>query len=93
MVFVLPEALTPETAPVPTNPRVSLGTIPPRRVAVVRYSGSMSRGAGSGETRLRDWIARKDLTPTGPAEVAGYNPPWTLPPYRRNEVLIPVEAE
>jgi hypothetical protein len=93
MVFVLPDAMTLETAPVPTDPGVSLDTIPPRRVAVVRYSGSMDKGAPAEEARLRDWIERKDLTPTGPTEVAGYNPPWTLPPYRRNEVLIPVETE
>lgn len=93
MVFILPDAMTLETAPVPTDPGVSLDTIPPRRVAVVRYSGSMSGGAEAEEARLRDWIGRKDLTPAGPAEVAGYNPPWTLPPYRRNEVLIPVDAD
>ena len=81
MVFVLPEDMTPQTAPVPTDPRVSLATIPPRRVAVVRYSGFLSRKASREEARLRDWLARKGLRPTGPAEIAGYNPPWTLPPF------------
>lgn len=91
MIFVLPDGLTPQTAPVPTDPRVTLATIPPRRVAVVRYSGFLTRRATTEEARLREWISRKGLRSTGPAEVAGYNPPWTLPPYRRNEVLIPVE--
>lgn len=93
MVFVLPDEMTLQTAPVPTNLRVSLATIPPRRVAVVRYSGFLSRRAPTEEARLRDWLASKGLTPTGPAEIAGYNPPWTLPPFRRNEVLIPVESD
>ncbi len=93
MLFVLPDAMTAQTAPVPADPRVSLATIPPRRVAVVRYSGSMRGSVSAEEARLRNWMARKDLTPAGPAEVAGYNPPWTLPPYRRNEVLIPVEKD
>jgi hypothetical protein len=93
MIFVLPEGMTPQTAPVPTDPRVSIATIPPRRVAVVRYSGVLNRRASTEEDRLRDWLARKGLTPTGPAEIAGYNPPWTLPPFRRNEVLIPVESD
>ena len=93
MVFVLPDDMTPQTAPVPTDPAVSLATIPPRRVAVVRYSGFLSRRASTEEARLRDWLARKGLRATGPAEVAGYNPPWTLPPLRRNEVLIPVETD
>lgn len=93
MIFVLPEGLTPQTAPVPSDARVSLTTIPPRRVAVVRYSGFLTRRVLIEEARLRDWLARKDLRATGPAEIAGYNPPWTLPPYRRNEVLIPVERD
>lgn len=90
MAFILPEKFTQETAPVPTDPQVQLATVAPRRVAVVRYSGSMSRKAPEQETRLREWVSQKDLTPQGPTEVAGYNPPWTLPAYRRNEVLIPV---
>lgn len=93
MVFVLPDALTLETAPVPTHAGISLATIPPRRVAVVRYSGFMGRRASAEEARLRDWLSLKDLKPTGPVDVAGYNPPWTLPPYRRNEVLIAVEKD
>ncbi len=90
MVFVLSDDLTIETAPLPTDPLVQLSVVPPRRVAVVRYSGSMDGEAGAEEARLRDWMQRNDLKPIGPAEVAGYNPPWTLPPFRRNEILIPI---
>ena len=93
MVFVLTEEFTPETAPLPTDPMVTLGAVPPRRVAVVRYSGSMDERAPAEEAKLRAWIATKGLRAAGPAEVAGYNPPWTLPAYRRNEVLIPVSPE
>ncbi len=91
MAFVLPDALTPESAPTPSDPRVTLATIPPRRVAVARYSGSLNGRAPAEEARLRAWLAAKDFEPVGTAETAGYNPPWTLPPYRRNEVLIPIE--
>ena len=93
MLFVLPAKMTPDAAPAPTDPAVNLDTIPPRRVAVVRYSGFMASNAAAEEARLRDWMAGKSLKPQGAAEVAGYNPPWTLPPLRRNEVLIPVEAK
>jgi hypothetical protein len=93
MVFVLPDAMTLEEAPVPTDPAVTLDIIPARRVAVVRYSGFMARNAAAEEARLRDWLSDKSLTAESPAEVAGYNPPWTLPPWRRNEVLIPVAGD
>ena len=92
MVFVLPAEMTLATAPKPTDSAVTLDTIPPRRVAVVQYAGFMARNAAAEEARLRDWRAAKGLTARGAAEVAGYNPPWTLPPLRRNEVLIPIAA-
>lgn len=90
MIFVLTDEFQPQTAPKPTNPDVTLGTIPPRRVAVATYSGSWRDGAADAETELRAWIAAKGLEPIGAADVAGYNPPWTLPMFRRNEVLIPI---
>ena len=90
MVFVLPDEFTSETAPVPSDPNVRVATIPSRRVAVVSYSGSLDGRAPVEEARLRQWVGIKGLRPIGPAEVAGYNPPWTLPPYRRNEILIPI---
>ncbi|MCR8825850.1 SOUL family heme-binding protein [Pseudosulfitobacter koreensis] len=93
MIFVLPTGMTLDAAPVPTDPAVTLRTIPPRRVAVVRYSGFMARSAATQKARLRDWMAARNLTAQGTAEVAGYNPPWTLPPWRRNEVLIPVTGD
>lgn len=91
MVFILPARFTPETAPLPSDPDVTLASIAPRRVAVIRYSGSLDGNAPAEEARLREWMDARGLEPAGPAEVAGYNPPWTLPSHRRNEVLIPVE--
>ena len=93
MVFVLTDEFTPETAPLPSDPKVTLGAIAPRRVAVVRYAGSMKKRAPAEEAKLRAWIDAKGLRAAGPAEVAGYNPPWTLPAHRRNEVLIPIAFE
>ena len=93
MVFVLPAGMTAETAPVPTEESVRLDTLPARRVAAVRFSGLL-RDANVVEARdrLLDWIEGEGLAPAGPAEVAGYNPPWTLPWFRRNEILVPVEG-
>lgn len=93
MIFILPDGFTPDTAPLPSNPQVTLATIAPRRVAVVRYAGLMDDKAADEETRLRAWMNTKGFQQTGPAEVAGYNPPWTLPAYRRNEVLIPIAMD
>ncbi|MEL7469700.1 MAG: heme-binding protein [Pseudomonadota bacterium] len=91
MLFVLPETFTPETAPEPTDPSVRLSTIPSRRVAVLRFSGLFRDPAIAENTKLlQDRMQAEGLEPVGPPEAAGYNPPWTLPPLRRNEILIPI---
>jgi hypothetical protein len=41
--------------------------------------------------RLNEYVAKQKLTPTGPATLARYDPPWTLWFLRRNEMMIPLE--
>lgn len=93
MIFVLTDNFTIDTAPVPNDPAVKLATISSRRMAVAQYSGSLNDDAPEWDAKLRAWMAENGMQATGPAETAGYNPPWTLPAYRRNEVLIPAAAE
>lgn len=92
MEFALPAGTTLETAPVPTNPAVELVEHPPVRMAVLTYSGSS--GAEKAATMTEALLGRVEaegLTPTGPVRAAGYNPPWTIPALRRNEVMVAVE--
>jgi hypothetical protein len=35
-----------------------------------------------------DYIKTNDIAVTGDPKYAFYNPPWTLPPMRRNEVMM-----
>ena len=92
MSFVLPENYTLETAPAPSDPLVKLETIPETKYAVIKFNGVLSVDNFSiNKHKLDQWITAKNLKTTGVAMRAGYNPPWTLPPFRRNEVMIPVK--
>lgn len=89
--FVMPAGRTLEDLPTPRDPRVSLRAVPARLVAALRFSG---RGSEEDfqrrEAELRAKLAPQGLEPIGAAEFARYDPPWTLPFLRRNEVLIAV---
>ena len=40
--------------------------------------------------RLEEFIRAKGLRPLSPPAYAFYNPPWTLPFLRRNEIMIEI---
>ena len=94
MSFVLPADYTMETAPKPTNSKVWLQEVTDYRVAAIRFSGLLSgKNTSKHEAVLRMWIEEQPYEVTGDAVTAGYNPPFTIPALRRNEVLIPVKGE
>lgn len=90
--FVLPRSYRIDTAPLPRDPEVKLAVLPPRKTAVIRYSGKWEEDAMRRKTtELKAWIADRGLTELSSPRSAGYDPPWTLPPMRRNEVMIDVQ--
>ena len=91
--FVLPAEYSLDSAPLPTSPEVKLALLPARRVAVVRYSGSRSEVAYDRNLEsLRGWMRQRQLEAASSPRFAGYDPPWTLPFLRRNEVLIDIKS-
>lgn len=91
VAFLLPASYTWETAPQPTDERVSLRQVPAQRMAAIRFSGTWGESRfAEREGRLRSFIAERDLEVAGPPEYARYNSPFTPWFLRRNEVLIPV---
>lgn len=66
-----------------------LREIPARQVAVLGFSGFANKENTANKTQeLLKWMDKKNLTPNGSIELARYNPPWTLPFLRRNEIIV-----
>ena len=87
--FVMPKQYTMATIPKPNNPAITLMEIPEVRYAVVKFSGLAGEKKVAEKTiELQQWMLTKKLTPIATPELARYNPPWTLPFMRRNEVMI-----
>lgn len=87
--FTMPAEYTMETLPPPANPDVRLVQHPPRRVAVLKFSGLAGEDRMDEKRReLMQAVAAAGLKPSGEPEFAFYDPPWTLPFMRRNEVMV-----
>ena len=91
--FVMPSQYTLDTIPRPRNSAVKLREVPASHHAVHRYSGfnTLSRVQKKTEELLQ-WTAAKSLTITGNPQLSRYDPPWTLPMFRRNEIMVEIAA-
>ena len=90
--FVLPSKYIRIQPPEPLDPEVSLAKIPGYRVAVLTYSGNLREEKYNTKIKeLMKIVTQKGLQPIGEPFSAGYDPPWTIPFLKRNEVLITVE--
>lgn len=94
MRFILPAQYTMDTAPTPANDTIRVYEIPERFLAVLRYTGSTGTEK-SAEKRdvLERAIERSKWRVDGDASAMFYDPPWTLPFLRRNEVAFPVSRD
>ena len=91
MRFFMPAQYTRATLPEPSDARVRIVEVPEETVAVLRFTGSTGEEAvARHEAELTALLARSDWQSAGPAVALFYDPPWTLPFRRRNEVAVPV---
>lgn len=87
--FVMPAQYDLDTLPVPKNGRVTLREMPATTFVTIHFSGTNSDdNITAHENKLKAYIAAHHLSPVGTPKYAFYNPPWTLPALRRNEVMI-----
>ena len=91
-MFVLPASYTLETAPEPLDERVKLIKVPQRKMAVIRFSGSWNHDKSKEKIKeLQEWLKANNLKEKSLPNIAGYDPPFTIPALRRNEVMIEIQ--
>ena len=87
--FVMPQAFALDALPVPRDPAVKLAPLAARRYVAIRFSGSTSDdNLRRHHAILRDHVLERGLNVTGEPALAFYDPPWTLPFLRRNEIWL-----
>jgi hypothetical protein len=91
--FTMPREWSLGTLPRPTDPSVVLRELPATRQAVLGFTGLAGEEAVRQATEaLLAWVAARGLMPVGAPQLARYDPPWTLPFLRRNEVMVTVTS-
>ena len=92
MQFFLPSKFTINTAPKPTNERVSLVIIEGGYYAVIRYSGrSTDKNYYKKFEELKKYLKKDKIEIIENGIKATFNGPFTLPPLRRNEAMVKIK--
>lgn len=94
MNFVLPseyQGADGRVPPVPTDSTVTLQRVPAGLLAIKSFSGILRQALiDEQEELLRSWIEGRGLVAEGAVMAYGFDPPWTIPFLRRNEVSLRV---
>lgn len=89
--FYLPSKWSLETLPEPDDSSVTVVEVPGERFAVLRFSGDRSATTITAKSaELLAALHGTDFHTDGPPVAWFYDPPWTLPFRRRNEVAVPL---
>lgn len=90
--FVLPSKYSMDDLPTPNNKKVKLKEVEGRKLAVHRFSWytPLSRVLKK-KKLLLDAVSSNNLEAASEPVLARYNPPWTPPFMRRNEIWVEIK--
>lgn len=89
--FFMPAKYTRDSLPLPNDPLVHIVAVPAQRYAVLRFSGDRSgKAVAAQEARLLAALRSTRWHTSGTPVAWFYDPPWTIPALRRNEIAAPV---
>jgi hypothetical protein len=91
MRFFLPGAVAAKGAPEPLDNRVRIVEVAPSILAVLRFSGGLTEDVEARRSKeLLDEVLRSRWKEAGTPFLLAYDPPFTVPFLRRNEVAVAV---
>jgi len=91
--FIMPRNWSMQSLPKPNDDRVRLIEVPAKRMVVIQFAGTADEPLIREKTdEAREYLKLKKLPTIGEPVLAFYNPPWTLPFLRRNEIMFEIPA-
>jgi len=89
--FMMPSNYNLSSLPQPNNAAIQLNEVPSKRFVVIRFSGIPTESVlKKNLEKLQDHIRDEKIKTVTEPTYAFYNPPWTLPPMRRTEIMIEI---
>lgn len=90
--FMMPGNYTADTVPVPLDPSVRIIKKERKKFAVLRFAGyATEEKIKKKQARLKELLHKDNYQMESSFYLALYNPPWTPPFMRRNEVMFLVQ--
>jgi effector-binding domain-containing protein len=90
--FVMPQEYSLDTLPKPNNSQVKIIKVPKEKYAVIVFSGLVRESSYAEKVKLlSNYLEENGLKQQSAIKIARYNPPWTLPFFRRNELMVRID--
>lgn len=92
MSFMMPSKFRIDTLPTPKDNKIIFEVFENKKLAVITFSGRWTQeNFNKKANELLDFIKEENLNLNSREINAFYNPPFTLPWFRRNEIMFEVE--
>lgn len=92
--FSMPRTFSLDQIPTPTNSSIQIVEDPPTHTLSITFSGRHSdKNIATHSKKLDAFLKSHAIKSTQPFITAFYNPPWTLPFLRRNEVIAKLSSK
>lgn len=89
--FFMPADKTLDALPEPDDTKIRLVSVPPETMAVRRFAGNPTHRAVEAQiTKLMNTLEEYGFETLDAPAAWFYDPPWTVPALRRNEIAVPV---
>ncbi|MDG2265653.1 MAG: heme-binding protein [Candidatus Marinimicrobia bacterium] len=92
VAFVMPKKNSLSNLPEPNYDNIIIKEKNLGKMAVLRFGGwATEEKVIKYQEKLEKILIENRYTITGNFMVAQYNSPWAVPPFRRNEIMVPIE--
>ena len=90
--FVMSKDYTMQSLPAPNTDKIKFHTLSIGKAVAIKFGmWATPQRIGKMKSKLDKYLNENNLEITSEYYVAQYNSPWTMPPFRRNEIIVSIK--